>query len=98
MHMDYAFDNHIYSFSSMTTYAFPVWQTYFFPSFMPITFEIIHKCVSIQNTNAHEVLNDSHNISHLYATVFLQICYLLKILHLAVKLMFLLPWGLYCNS
>ena len=30
MHMYYAFDNLIYSFSSITTYVFPVWQTYFF--------------------------------------------------------------------
>ena len=31
-----------------------------FSSFTPITFEIIHTCVSIQNTNAHEFLSDSH--------------------------------------
>ena len=30
MHMYYAFDNYIYSFSSVTTYVFLVWQTYFF--------------------------------------------------------------------
>ena len=31
-----------------------------FSLFMPITFEIVHTCVSKQNTNAHEVLSDSH--------------------------------------
>ena len=36
---------------------------------MPITFEIIHTCVSIQNNIAYEVLSDSHKyftfVSHI---------------------------------
>ena len=36
-------------FLSMTTYIFPVWQTYFlFSSFMLITFETVHTFVSIK--------------------------------------------------
>ena len=31
-----------------------------FSWFMPLTFEIVCTCVSIQNTNAHEVLGDSY--------------------------------------
>ena len=30
-------------------------------------FEIIHTCASIQNTNAYEVLSDSHKYFHLAA-------------------------------
>ena len=30
MHMYYAFDNYIYSFLSITSHAFLVWQAYFF--------------------------------------------------------------------
>ena len=56
--MYYASDNHIYSFSPMTAYILPVWPTYFFSYFMPITFEIVHPCVSIQNTIGHKVLSD----------------------------------------
>ena len=58
MHMYYVFGTHIYFFSSMTTYVFFVWQTDFCSLFMPRTFKIVHTCVSIQNTNVHEVLND----------------------------------------
>ena len=40
-----------------------------FSSFMPISFEIVHTCVSVQNTYAHEVLCDSHKyftfVSHI---------------------------------
>ena len=38
--------------------------------FMPLTFEIIHTCLSIQKANGHEVLSDSHKyftfVSHNY--------------------------------
>ena len=64
--MCYASVNNTYS---VATYAFPVWQPCFFSPFMPITFEIVHTCVSIQSTNAHEVLSDSHKyftfVSHI---------------------------------
>ena len=33
---------------------------FLFPLIIPITFEIVHTCVSLQNTNGHEVLSDSH--------------------------------------
>ena len=39
--------------------------------FMPLTFEIIHTCVSIKNTNGHEVLSDGHK----YLTFVSHICF-----------------------
>ena len=39
-----------------------------FSSFMPITFEIVHTCISIQKTNVPEVLSYTTNVLHLYAT------------------------------
>ena len=43
-----------------------------FSSFMPITFEIVHTSVSLQNTNGHEVLSDNHKyftfISHIFSS------------------------------
>ena len=56
MHMYYAFDNHIYSFS-FRTYAFLVWQTSHFYLIYANTFEIVQTYVCIQNINAHEVLS-----------------------------------------
>ena len=52
---------------------------------MPVTYETVHTCVSIQNTNATEVLSDSYK----YFTfgkphVFLHIYDLLNIPHLAI--------------
>ena len=44
-------------------------DTYLFFSCMPITFEILHKCMSIHNTNAFDVLSQSH-ICYTLATVF----------------------------
>ena len=38
-----------------------------FSLFMSINFNIIHKCVSIHNTNAYLVLNDSHKYFHIAA-------------------------------
>ena len=73
MHMCYEFGNYIYSSSSMTTCIFLVWQTYFvfFSLFMPMTFEILHTCISIQNTNDHEVLDDGYKyfglVSHIFS-------------------------------
>ena len=57
IHKHFTFGNHTCSFTSMTTYWFLTWQTYFFLSVMPIPFEIVYTCVYIQNTNAHEMLN-----------------------------------------
>ena len=34
---------------------------------MPLTFEMIHTCVSIPNTNADKVLSQSHKYFHLAA-------------------------------
>ena len=48
MHMYHAFANHIYSFSSKTTYVFLAWQTYFHFLFLPITIEIIHTGAPMQ--------------------------------------------------
>ena len=39
MHMYYAFDNHIYLFSSMTPYVFLVWQIYY--SFLIYAFNFL---------------------------------------------------------
>ena len=45
----------------------PFWQKISFFLFMPINFNIIHTCVSIQNTNAYKVLNESQQYFHLAA-------------------------------
>ena len=45
MHMYYAFDNHIYSFSSMTTYVFAVWQTSFFSLNYVNNSDIVNMCI-----------------------------------------------------
>ena len=41
----------------------------YFSLFMPLTFEIAYACVSVQNTNAYEVLSDNHKnftfVSHI---------------------------------
>ena len=37
-----------------------MFSRHIFYLFMPLTFEIIHTCVSMKNTNDHEVLHDSH--------------------------------------
>ena len=71
MHMYFALDNYIYSFSSMSTYVFFVWHTNSLFLFMSVTFEIVQTCISIQNTNAHEMLGDSHKyftfVSHAFS-------------------------------
>ena len=70
MYMYYVFDSHIYSFSSVTTYIFPIWQAYFFFFIYANNFKIVHTCVSIWNTSAHELLSDSHkyftSVSHIF--------------------------------
>ena len=58
MHMCYAFGNHIYSFSFMTTYVFLVWQTYIFFLISTKIFWWPHVYI-YTNTNTHEVLKDS---------------------------------------
>ena len=89
MHMYCAFDNHIYSFLFMTTYVFPVWQTYFFFLIYANKFEIVHTCASIQNTsNPHEVFSDSHKYLLCKPYFFLHIYDLLNIPHLAVIFLF----------
>ena len=71
MHMYYAFDKHIYSFSSMSAYIFPVWQAYFFFLIYASTFEIVHTCVSVKNTKGHKVLSDRNK----YFTFVNHTCY-----------------------
>ena len=44
MHMYYAFDNHIHSFTSMTTHLYLGWQTISFSLFLPVIIEIVHTC------------------------------------------------------
>ena len=44
MPMYYAFDNHIYSISSVTTYIFLDLKT-FFSAFLPMTLDSVHTCV-----------------------------------------------------
>ena len=51
----------------MTTSVFPAKWTYFFSLSMPLTFEIMHTCISIQNTNVNEVLIDNHKFLPLLA-------------------------------
>ena len=73
---NYAFDIHIYSFSPTTAYVFPVWQTHYISSFMPIHFDIVHT-VFIQNTSAHEVLSNSHMSDNLCIPSLVDILFLL---------------------
>ena len=70
MHLYYAFGSDIYSFSSVSTYVFLVWQIYFFVLYIPITFEILHICISIPNTNDHEMLGDSHKYFTIESQIF----------------------------
>ena len=70
MHMNYAYDNHIYLFFLIYNHiCIPFLTDIFLVLIMPITFEIVHICISIQNTHAHEVLGDSHKyftfVSHI---------------------------------
>ena len=71
--MYFAFGNHSSSFSSMTTYIFLVWHTYFSFLICPITYGIVHTGVSIQNTKGHEVLSDSRKYftleSHIHSFI-----------------------------
>ena len=60
MHMFYVIGNCIYSFSSRPFMYYLFGRHPSFPLFMPVTLEIVHISVSIQNTNIHEVLGDSH--------------------------------------
>ena len=63
MHMHYVFGSHIYSLSSMATCVL-LGRHISFSLFMPKSFEIVHTCVYIQNSDAHERLTVS-NILHL---------------------------------
>ena len=62
-----------------------------FSSFMAITFEIVHTCVSVQNTNGYEVLSDSHKyftfVSHISSLILISMISLI-IPHLAVIFVF----------
>ena len=60
MHMYNAFDNHIYSFSSMILMYYMYSRHISFSLFIPITFEIVHTFVSIQNANTHDMLCYNH--------------------------------------
>ena len=50
--MYYAFENHIYFFSSMTTYVFPNWHISF-SLCMAINFETIHTCIYTKKKPIH---------------------------------------------
>ena len=89
MHMYYAYDNHIYSFSSITTYVFLDWQTFFFFLIYADTFEIVHTSLCIQNTNAYKVLTDSHKYFTFVSHIFIHIYDPLSIPCLAVILFLL---------
>ena len=67
MHMHYAFGNHIYTLIYVT-YVFLVWHT-----FMPITFNNIHICASLPNTNPYYMLSDSDRYFHWAAILFFHI-------------------------
>ena len=85
MPMHYTFDNHIYSFSFMTSYVLLVWQIYFFSMTYANTFEIVHTCVCIQIINAHEVLSDSLKyFTFCEPYLFIHVYDVLNIPHLAV--------------
>ena len=93
IHKYFTFGNHTLSFTFMTTYVIFVWQTYSIFIFMPVTFEFVHTCVSIQNTNAHEVLSDRPHvfILHIYEPSSIP-C--LAIIFVYWKCL----WIFYCNS
>ena len=55
----YEFGSFINPFSSMTTYVFLVWQTYFFFLIYANTFWKLYTHVVIQNIIAHEVVGDN---------------------------------------
>ena len=68
----------------MTTYVFPTGQTYFCFDSYAKNFRIVHTCVSLQNTNPHDMFSDNHknftfviyhplNIPHLLATFVLTV-------------------------
>ena len=57
--MYYVFDSHILFFLIYDHICIPYWAD-IFSLFIPISFEIVYKCVSIQNTNDHAVLSDSN--------------------------------------
>ena len=58
----------------MTTYVFLFHRHFSFSLCVPITFEIVHTCVTIQGTDGHEVLRDSH--------IYIYICRPYLFLHL----------------
>ena len=57
IHKYFKFCNHICSFTSLIVPIFLAWHTFF--SFMPITFEIVHTCLSIHNAYAFEISCDN---------------------------------------
>ena len=72
MQMHFAFESHIYSSSSMTTYVFPIYQTLFlFLIYANDFWTCTHMYIYIQNTTGHEVLSDSHKyftfVSYIYS-------------------------------
>ena len=55
------------------TYAFIVWQIYFFFLIYANKFNIIYTDVCIYNTNAYPGLSDSHKYFHLAAILFFHV-------------------------
>ena len=67
IHKYFTFGSLICFLTSATTSVFLVGLHISFSLFMPVTFEIIFTCVSLQNTNAYLVLSASYKYSHLEA-------------------------------
>ena len=101
MHMYHASDNHIYSFSSMTTYLFLFGRYVYisFSLFMPVTFEIVHTLhlYKILMAMKCQVTATLFYICKLY--LFLVFCDPLGIPCLAVILVFfcIYQWNIYCT-
>ena len=54
IHKHFTFGSHSCSFTSMNNHGFLVWQILLLFPYLCQSFEIVHTCVYIQNTNAHE--------------------------------------------
>ena len=65
IHKYFTFGNHSCSFTYMTTLDSFFGTHISFYLFMPISYEILHTCVYIQNTNVHIVLSWQHQIFYI---------------------------------
>ena len=85
----YAFSNHILSHLWPLAYSL-AGRHISYSLFKPITFAIVHICISLQNTNIHEVLRDNHK----YFTLVSHICSFTSM----IPWVFLVWWSYLCFS